>query len=110
MARHKDPVTREVFETVMNRDVDYVLCSGMASSMRTVCLAPVLDPTQSGMCSGPSTLDHVKDHPMMGRRAPSDPAHLVTLCYWHHIESGWATGHRPLLRWYLKRMSEPVSA
>ena len=27
------------------------------------------------------TLEHVKDQPRMGRRAPSDPAHLVAMCY-----------------------------
>lgn len=47
------------------------------------------------------TLDHVRDEPMMGKRAPSDVQHLVTLCWWHHLE-GWATSHRPDLRQYLK--------
>jgi len=46
------------------------------------------------------TLDHVRDQPMMGKRAPSDPHHLVSLC-WHHHLDGWATSHRPLLREYL---------
>ncbi len=27
------------------------------------------------------TLDHVKDHAMMGRRAPSDQWHLVAMCW-----------------------------
>lgn len=27
------------------------------------------------------TLEHVKDHPRMGRRAPSDARHLVALCW-----------------------------
>lgn len=27
------------------------------------------------------TIEHVKDRPMMGRRAPSDPAHCVALCW-----------------------------
>jgi len=27
------------------------------------------------------SLDHVKDGPMMGRRAPSDPQHLVAICH-----------------------------
>jgi hypothetical protein len=52
-------------------------------------------------CEGRLTLDHVKDQPMMGRRAPSDPKHLVTIC-WHHHLDGWATAHRPELREYLK--------
>lgn len=53
---------------------------------------------------GALTLDHVRDHPMMGKRAPSDPEHLVTLC-WHHHLDGWATGNRPLLRRYLASVS-----
>lgn len=50
------------------------------------------------------TLDHVKDQPMLGRRAPSDVRHLATLC-WHHHLNGWATAHRPELRAYLARRS-----
>lgn len=46
-------------------------------------------------------VDHVRAEPMMGKRAPDDMAHLVTLCSWHHQASGWATSHRPLLRDYL---------
>ena len=48
------------------------------------------------------TLDHVKDAPMLGKRAPSDRRHLVTLC-WHHHLDGWATAHRPELRSYIAR-------
>jgi len=47
------------------------------------------------------TVDHVKDQPMMGKRAPSDPDHLVTLCWEAHVNTGWATSHRPELRAYL---------
>jgi len=46
------------------------------------------------------TLDHVREQPMMGKRAPSDMAHLVSVC-WHHHLDGWATAHRPELRAYL---------
>ena len=52
------------------------------------------------------TLDHVKDQPRMGKRAPSDAAHLVTLC-WHHHLDGWATAHRPELRAYLREEEKP---
>ena len=64
------------------------------------CVAPQID-TNAGDCRGRLTLDHVKDQPMMGKRAPSDPQHLVTLCIRHHLD-GWATSHRPLLRAYLR--------
>ena len=74
---------------------------------RVGCAAAFLDPLTSGPCLGPLTLDHVKDQPMMGKRAPSDPQHLVTICLSHHVETGWATSHRPLLRTYLKALYDP---
>jgi len=66
------------------------------------CVAPRLG-AEDG-CSGRWTLDHVKDQPRMGKRAPSDPEHLVALC-WHHHLDGWATSHRPELREYLRQVS-----
>ena len=84
----KDPVTPEVREEVLARDGG--------------CVAALLQPSLSGPCWGPLTLDHVKDGPMMGKRAPSDARHLVTLCAGHHVETPWATSNRPLLRWYLR--------
>ena len=76
------------------------------------CLAPLLDPDcgpcgdQWGRALRPGrteglTQDHIKDQPMMGKKAPTDIDHLVTLCWKHHVLTGWATGHRPLLRDYL---------
>jgi len=62
------------------------------------CVAPGLGAPDP--CAGRLTLDHVKEQPMMGKRAPSDPAHLVSVC-WHHHLDGWATSHRPELREYL---------
>jgi hypothetical protein len=64
------------------------------------CVAPRLGATDS--CEGRLTLDHVKDAPRMGKRAPSDMAHLVALCERHHLWTGWATSHRPVLRQYLR--------
>ena len=71
------------------------------------CVAAMIDPQESGPCSGPLTLDHVKDQPMMGKRAPSDQYHLVTICLGHHIENHWATSHRPELREYLRSHRYP---
>lgn len=82
----RDPVTPEVALTVLRRD------SG--------CVAVSLGESPSD-CGGRLTLDHVKDAPRMGKRAPSDPAHLVSLCEQHHLWTGWATSHRPALRLYL---------
>lgn len=66
------------------------------------CLAPALDPLAL-VCHGRITLDHIKFALMMGRKAPDDEYHLVSLC-WHHHLDGWATAHRPLLRDYLIRV------
>ncbi len=42
---------------------------------------------------------------MMGKKAPDDEQHLVTLCYGHHVDtragSQWATANRPVIREYL---------
>jgi hypothetical protein len=85
--RRPDPVTHDVALTVLQRD------SG--------CVAVALGEPPS-TCGGRLTLDHVKDQPRMGVRAPSDPAHLVALCENHHLWTGWATSHRPELREYLR--------
>lgn len=110
-----DPVTPEMRLRVIERD-------------GRRCMAPVLD-YSAGPCRdrwgqpiyrylpGDLTLDHVQDGGgRMGKRAPSDAGHLVTLCWGHHTgtEAGrnWATSHRPLLREYLVRVSgneEPPS-
>jgi hypothetical protein len=82
----KDPVSLEVRILVLTRDGG--------------CLAFRLDPG-ADECRGRLTLDHVKDQPRMGKRAPSDPSHLATICEHHHLD-GWATAHRSMLREYLR--------
>jgi hypothetical protein len=72
------------------------------------CVAPRLGGSYLD-CWGRNRLEHVKDEPRMGRRAPSDPAHLVTLCQ-GHTEDGmrggkvWATdkANRQAMREYLE--------
>jgi len=70
------------------------------------CVASVVDPFTSGPCWGRLTLDHVKDVARMGKRAPTDADHMVSLCQ-GHTEDGmqagrqWNTAHRAVLRWYL---------
>jgi hypothetical protein len=81
-----DPVTAELRLLVLTRDKG---CVAVAFGE---------DPAS---CQGRLTLDHVKDQPRMGKRAPSDPAHLVVVCEQHHL-GGWATAHRPELRAYLR--------
>jgi hypothetical protein len=101
----KDPVTPELRHGVIARDARFVLRHRDLRVSDPVCVAPVLDPG-AGPCSGGTTLDHVKSQLRMGVRAPSDEAHLVTLCD-GHTERGakaghqWNTAHRPLLRRYL---------
>lgn len=83
----RDPVTQAVALEVLTRDQGCVAVT-LGEDPRT--------------CMGRLTLDHVKDQPRMGKRAPSDPAHLVALCEQHHLWTGWATSHRPELREYLR--------
>lgn len=85
--RRTDPVTPDLALRVLLRDGG--------------CVAVRLG-ADPGDCAGPLQLDHVKDAPRMGRRAPSDERHLVTVCRGHHIDTGWATANRPLLREYLE--------
>ena len=90
-------VTPELREEILARDDLATSKSGFAFG--PICVAPLLD-VWAGPCHGRTTLDHVKSAPRLGKRAESDPAHLVSLC-WHHHLDGWATSHRPELRRYL---------
>jgi hypothetical protein len=94
----RDPVTPAIREAVLLRD--------------RRCVASVLEPGH--WCRDrwgrdhrtddldKMTLDHVQEgYGRMGVRAPSDPAHLVTLCWGAHLLTHWATSHRPALRDYL---------
>jgi hypothetical protein len=86
----RDPVTPAVAADVFQRDGG--------------CVAVKLGGSYDD-CGGRLQLDHVKDQPRMGKRAPSDLAHLVAICENHHIWNGWATSHRPELREYLRSVS-----
>lgn len=97
-----DKVTPEVAEHVFRRDDG--------------CVAPRLDP-RAGQCrdrwGGPVsptdrralTLQHLwLDYSVKAKRAPSDPEHLLVLCYGHHEGTGpthgavWATSEENLDR------------
>ena len=86
----RDRVTPEMALAVFERD--------------RMCVAVKLGEHPSG-CRGRLTLDHVRAHPMMGKRAPSRPESMVALCEGHHLDTragaNWATSHRPALREYL---------
>jgi hypothetical protein len=94
---HKDPVTPALRLAVLERD-------GGCVAWRV----EQLTEPRSTPCGGRLTLDHVQDgYGRMGKRAPSDMDHLVTLCYNHHQgPGGWATSHRPELRAYLREQAE----
>ena len=113
----KDPVTPQTHDRVIRRDTEAIVNHMMFNrdgmtpgrarrEIAIVCIAPLVDPSQSGKCWGRSTLDHVKEHPRMAKRAPSDTRHLVTLCE-GHTENGaragyqWNTAHRAELREWL---------
>ena len=88
--RRSDPVTADTYLFVIARDAG--------------CVAVRLGADPSD-CRGRLTLDHVKDQPAMSLRAPSDSAHLVSICEAHHLWNGWATSHRPELRAYLRSVA-----
>lgn len=68
---------------------------------RPLCIVELLDPPASQKCSGRWTLEHVKDHLMMGRKAPDDEDHLVILCEYHNVWSPPSKALRVKLREYL---------
>jgi len=99
MSRRRDPVTPDVAEAVFSRDGNACVAPrlGATEECRDVWGNPIRLGSRSGL-----TLDHVHEgYGKAGKRAPSDPAHLVTVCHHHHL-NGWATSHRPELRKYLE--------
>lgn len=91
----RDRVTHQVALEVLTRDGG--------------CMAPRLGGSEMD-CFGRNRLEHVQDgYGRMGRRAASDPAHLVTLCE-GHTEPGmrggkvWCTDkeNRQKMRDYLR--------
>jgi hypothetical protein len=102
MISHRDPVTPEIRLAVLARDGS--------------CIAPLVGGSAHD-CWGRSTIEHVKDQLRMGRRAPSDLGHLVSLCQ-GHTEDGrragfqWNTAkaNRAAIRAYLERIEDPHAA
>jgi len=96
-----DPVTPEVREAVLRRDQMCVLAKTRYPGH--ICR------TAWGYQHRPTDLDlltmeHVKDDLAMGKRAPSDPQHLVALCA--HANIGVPSkAQRAMLRQYLREVS-----
>lgn len=96
MSRRKDPVTPETAEYVKRRD--------------GACVLALLEPMHrcrdqwgtpiASFDLGRMTLEHVKTELRMGVRAPSDPAHLVTLCGYSNVNVP-TKAQRSLMRSYL---------
>lgn len=101
----KDPVTDEVYRAVMRRDGDCIAASNHHLVRRLYLNHPYPAETR---CEGRLTLQHVKDAPRMGKRAPSDVRHLVVLCERHHLWESWATNRGALAfqRDYLWNVNE----
>jgi hypothetical protein len=99
--KRRDPVTPIVALRVMVRDGG---CVAALLDLEHQCTGQFGNPVHRDSI-GAMTLDHVKDQPRMGVRAPSDVEHLVTLCWGAHLLTGWATSHRPELRAYLKEVN-----
>lgn len=95
---HADPVTFDVRMDVLRRDGQ---CMAQLLGFTHEC-RDQWDWPHAFDDLGRMQLDHVKDAPRMGRRAPSDPLHLITLCAFAHER--WATSNRPIERAYLRRI------
>lgn len=80
-----DKVSGDLYAYVMLRDGE--------------CVARKIDPEH--VCSGTATIEHVNDHAMMGKRAPSDRKHCLRLCLGANI-NGWASAHKNEERAYLR--------
>lgn len=59
-------------------------------------------------------MSHTKDRDKLAlsKKAPHDPAHLISLCPWHHTGtqggSNWEAVHREEIRKFLEELYSPV--
>lgn len=72
----RDRVTYDTREFVLDRDRECVL----AKLDKTHACRDQWGSPHPSWQRDRATLEHVKDAPRIGKRAPSDPAHLVWLC------------------------------
>lgn len=66
-----------------------------------ICLMRLFDEKEAAKCSGKTTVDHVKDHLMMGKKAPDDEWHLTAVCWYHNAFSPPSKAFRAFQREYL---------
>lgn len=96
---HRDPVTPDLHRRIRQRDGG---CVAAVLDDRHVC-RDAFGNRHRWDALDLLTVDHVKDEPRMGVRAPSDPEHLVAMCHWGNLY--WASSHRTPLREYLKSVT-----
>jgi len=97
-----DPVTTEVRAFVLARDRG---CVAAKLDRQHECRDMWGNPHAPGDLAR-LTLEHVKDELRMGRRAPSDSAHLVALCYGANVGVP-SKEVRTALRAYLRTIEAP---
>jgi len=107
------PITSLLRERVIRRDAMAIWLASedrlhhgvtfrrFLASPRPICLMRLFDLRKSAMCSGRTTLDHVKDQPMMGKKAPDDEWHLTALCLYHNSFEPPSKAFRTFQRAYL---------
>jgi len=77
---------------------------------RVICIVPVIDPSNPYPCGGKQEVDHVKDQPRMGKRAPDDREHLVAMCQNHNTWHPPRKELRQAEREYLKHHAHGEAA
>ena len=97
----KDRVTPELVATIRIRDGECIpALLGAPGGCRDQWGSPI--PLRGRYAPSHLQVMHVKEQPRLGVRAPSDPAHCVLGCDFHH--DGWGTSRAGLaeLRAYLR--------
>lgn len=100
----KDPVTPELREAVLRRDR---VCFVSRVDLSHICRDGWGMPHRSDDTNRLS-IEHVKDEPRMGVRAPSDAGHCLALC--HGANNGVPSKEmRAAMRSYLARVNESAA-
>jgi hypothetical protein len=96
----RDPVSSEARAAVLRRDRECIAARlGFLHECRDAFGTP-----HAPNATGSLTVEHVKDGLAMGQRAPSDPAHMVALCYSRNVAVP-SKAMRVAFREYLSRVT-----
>jgi hypothetical protein len=97
-----DKVTPEMHAYILDRDVTCIAAKvDLSHQCRTRFGTPHRSDDRKRL-----TLDHVHHAATTGKRATSDPRHLLAACGWANNE-GWCSSHRAEEREYLARVEAP---